>query len=133
MILQSPFREGRFGRCRTRRRLEMIQKRVEVVVLDQKDFQIGVGIVMLIDSSRRLKPKRGFAAAMWNLDQAASEAACARYRSEKAPCEVIAPETFAMIASLVPDPPAPKQAAADQGSDGNKSKKKPASKKPKKN
>ncbi len=81
----------------------------------------------------RLPEKRGFAAAMWNLDQPTSEAACARYRAEKAPCEVIAPETFAAIAALVPDPPPPKPAAAAQGSDGSKSKKKPARKKQKKN
>lgn len=81
----------------------------------------------------RLPEKRGFAAAMWNLDQASSEAACARYRAEKAPCEVISPETFATIAALVPDPPPPKPASAAQGSDGSKAKKKPASKKTKKN
>jgi hypothetical protein len=77
----------------------------------------------------RLPEKRGFAAAMWNLDQAASETACARYRTENAPCEVIAPETFAKIAALVPDPPAPPAANAAQGSDGGKAKKKPARKK----
>jgi D-alanyl-D-alanine carboxypeptidase len=81
----------------------------------------------------RLPEKRGFAAAMWNLDQSSSEAACARYRAENAPCEVIPPETFAMIASLVPDPPQPKPAAAAQGSDGSKPKKKPSSKTTKKN
>jgi D-alanyl-D-alanine carboxypeptidase len=80
----------------------------------------------------RLPEKRGFAAAMWNLDQPSSEAACVRYRAENAPCEVISPETFAMIASLVPDPPPPKPAAA-QGSDSSKTKKKPARKKTKKN
>ncbi|MCA3575600.1 MAG: D-alanyl-D-alanine carboxypeptidase, partial [Aestuariivirga sp.] len=80
----------------------------------------------------RLPEKRGFAAAMWNLDQATSEAACERYRADKAPCEVIPPETFARIAALVPDPPLPAPAAA-QGSDGNKVKKKPARKKKKKN
>jgi D-alanyl-D-alanine carboxypeptidase len=79
----------------------------------------------------RLPEKRGFAAAMWNLDQATSEAACERYRAEKAPCEVIPPETFARIAALVPDPPPPAPAAA-QGSDGSKAKKKPARKNTKK-
>jgi D-alanyl-D-alanine carboxypeptidase len=80
----------------------------------------------------RLPEKRGFAAAIWNLDQATSQAACERYRADKAPCEVIPPETFARIAALVPDPPPPAPAAA-QGSDGNKVKKKPARKKKKKN
>ncbi len=81
----------------------------------------------------RLPEKRGFAAAMWNLDQANSETACARYRADNAPCEVIAPETFARIAALVPDPPAPAAAAAAQGSDGSKAKKKTTRKKKKKN
>jgi hypothetical protein len=81
----------------------------------------------------RLPEKRGFAAAMWNLDQASSEAACARYRADNAPCEVISPETFATIAAMVPDPPPPAPAAAAQGSDGSKAKKKPARKKKKKN
>jgi D-alanyl-D-alanine carboxypeptidase len=81
----------------------------------------------------RLPEKRGFAAAMWNLDQAASEAACTRYRADNAPCEVITPETFATIAALVPDPPPPKPAPAAQGSDGSKSTKKPARTKKKKN
>lgn len=73
----------------------------------------------------RLPEKRGFAAAMWNLDQSSSETACARYQADKAPCEVIPPETFAKIAALVPDPAPPPAAAAAQGSDGGKSKKKP--------
>lgn len=81
----------------------------------------------------RLPEKRGFAAAVWNLGQADSETACARYRAEDAPCEVIPPETFARIAALVPDPPPPPAAATAQGSDGAKAKKKPpARKKPKK-
>ena len=81
----------------------------------------------------RLPEKRGFAAAVWNLDQAASEAACSRYRVEKAPCEVIAPETLARIAALVSDPPAAGAAATAQGSDGSKAKKPTRQKKKKKN
>ncbi len=80
----------------------------------------------------RLPEKRGFAAAMWNLDQVTSEAACGRYRADKAPCEVITPETFATIAALVPDRPAAKPPAATQGSDGGKTKKKPGRKNKKK-
>jgi D-alanyl-D-alanine carboxypeptidase len=81
----------------------------------------------------RLPEKRGFAAAMWNLDKVTSEAACARYKAHDAPCEVITPETLATIAALVPDPPPPKPATAAQGSDGSKSKKKPVRKKKKTN
>ena len=68
----------------------------------------------------RLPENRGFAAAMWNLDQASSEAACTRYHSEKAPCEVIPPETFAKIAALVPDPPPPPVTADPEGDDVSK-------------
>jgi D-alanyl-D-alanine carboxypeptidase len=81
----------------------------------------------------RLPEKRGFAAAMWNLDKMTSEAACSRYKAHGAPCEVITPETLATIAALVPDPPPPKPATAAQGSDGSKTKKKPAKKKKKTN
>ena len=80
----------------------------------------------------RLPEKRGFAAAVWKLDQATSETACARYRAENAPCEVISPEVFARIASLVPDPVPPPSATAAQGSDGSKVKKKSPSRKTKK-
>ena len=80
----------------------------------------------------RLPEKRGFAAAMWNLDRNTSETACARYRAENAPCEVIAPETFAKIAALVPDPPAPPPVTADPEGDEVTKVKKPASRKTKK-
>ena len=80
----------------------------------------------------RLPEKRGFAAAVWNLDQTASEAACSRYRAEKAPCEVFAPETLARIAALVPDSSAGGAATTAQGSDGSKTKKPARQKKKKK-
>ena len=54
----------------------------------------------------RMPGKGGYAAAMWNLDQQKSLAACAQYRTENAPCEVITPETFAQIAALTPEPAA---------------------------
>ena len=79
----------------------------------------------------RLPGKGGYAAAMWNLDQQQSLAACALYRNEKAPCDVITPETFAQIAALTPDPP-PAPAATAQGSDAVKIKKKSTAKKKKK-
>ena len=83
----------------------------------------------------RLPEKRGYAAAMWNLDQPTSESACARYRAEKAPCEVIPPETFAKIAALVPDPAPPQTMGDPEGDDTAKpaTKKKPPKKKKKKN
>jgi len=80
----------------------------------------------------RLPEKRGFAAAMWNLDKPASEAACARYHAEKAPCEVIPPETFARIAALVPDPAPPPILADPEGDDVSKPAKRPPAKKKKK-
>jgi D-alanyl-D-alanine carboxypeptidase len=83
----------------------------------------------------RLPEKRGYAAAMWNLDQPTSEMACVRYRAEKAPCEVIPPETFAKIAALVPDPAPPQTVGDPEGNDIAKPKKKkpPQKKKKKKN
>ena len=81
----------------------------------------------------RMPGKGGYAAAMWNLDQQKSLAACALYRSEKAPCDVITPETFAQIAALTPEPPKPTPAATAQGSDAVKIKKKSTGKKKKKN
>jgi D-alanyl-D-alanine carboxypeptidase len=76
----------------------------------------------------RMPGKGGFAAAMWNLDQQKSLAACAKYRTENAPCEVITPETFAQIAALTPEPP-PKPAPTTAQGDQSKTKKKPAKKK----
>lgn len=82
----------------------------------------------------RLPEKLGYAAAMWNLDKATSEAACARYRAEKAPCEVLPPETFAKIATLVPDPAPPSVTADPEGDEASKPvKKEPSRKKKKKN
>ena len=68
----------------------------------------------------RLPENRGFAAAMWNLDKATSETACMHYQAEKAPCEVIPPETFAKIAALVPDPPPPPVVADPEDEDAAK-------------
>jgi D-alanyl-D-alanine carboxypeptidase len=76
----------------------------------------------------RMPGKGGFAAAMWNLDQQKSLAACAKYRTENAPCEVITPQTFAQIAALTPEPP-PKPAPTTAQGDQSKTKKKPAKKK----
>ena len=66
----------------------------------------------------RLPEKGGFAAALWNLDQATSEAACAHYRAENAPCTVLTPAYFAQVAALLPDPaPVPAAAAGDPEDD----------------
>lgn len=81
----------------------------------------------------RLPEKLGFAAAMWNLDKASSEAACARYRAEKAPCEVLPPETLAKIAALVPDPAPPPIMADPEGDEVTKPVKKKRVQKKKKN
>jgi hypothetical protein len=72
----------------------------------------------------RLPGTAGYAAAVWALDQQTSLAACAAYRTEKAPCEVLPPDTLAQIAALTPVT-APKPAAAtEQGSDSGKKKRK---------
>ena len=80
----------------------------------------------------RMPGKSGYAAAMWNLDQQKSLAACARYRNENAPCEIITPDTFAQIAALMPERPPAMPATAAQGSDASKVKKKSTRKKKKK-
>ena len=81
----------------------------------------------------RMPGNGGYAAAMWNLDRQKSLAACAQYRVENAPCEVITPETFEQIAALTPEPPSkPAAVAAAQGSDAVKIKKKSIRKKKKK-
>ena len=72
----------------------------------------------------KLPGKSGYAAALWNLDQHKSLAACANYRNENAPCDVIAPEAFAEIAAVMPERPTVVPAAASQGSDAAKAKKK---------
>ncbi len=51
----------------------------------------------------KLPENRGYAAAVWNLDESTSTAACSRYRRERAPCEVITPGALAQIAALMPD------------------------------
>ncbi|MCA3554295.1 D-alanyl-D-alanine carboxypeptidase family protein [Aestuariivirga sp.] len=82
----------------------------------------------------RLPENRGFAAAVWNLDKPESEAACARYHAEKAPCEVIPPETFAKIAALAPDLARPPVTVDPEGDDVAKpAPKTPPAKKKKKN
>ncbi len=81
----------------------------------------------------RMPGKGGFTAAMWNLDQQKSLAACAKYRTENAPCEVITPETFAQIAALTPEPPPKPVATTAQGDQSKIKKKSPARKKKKKN
>lgn len=82
----------------------------------------------------RMPGKSGYAAMVWNLDQQRSLLSCASYREEGAPCDVLTPEAFALIAELTPEP-APKAAPATaEGSDSSagKAKDKPASKKKKK-
>ena len=65
----------------------------------------------------RLPEKRGFAAAVWNLDEAASEEACARYLGEKAPCTVLPPDVLAGLAALVADAKDAAPAAGDPEGD----------------
>jgi hypothetical protein len=72
----------------------------------------------------RMPGSGGYAAVMWNLDQQNSLAACTGYRAQKAPCEVLSPETFAQIAALTPEPPPKPVADTDEGSDGKTIKKK---------
>ncbi|MGB9143506.1 MAG: D-alanyl-D-alanine carboxypeptidase family protein [Aestuariivirga sp.] len=70
----------------------------------------------------RLPNKQGFAAMLWNIDQATSQGLCTDYRSQNAPCDVMTPQAFAQIAALSDEPePKPKtQAPVAQGSDEQK-------------
>ncbi len=72
----------------------------------------------------KLPDKQGFAAMVWNIDQARSLSMCAKYRGEKALCDVMTPETFAAIAALTPKPRSKVEKAQAQGSDDAKTKKK---------
>ena len=71
----------------------------------------------------KMPGKGGFAPVMWNLDREKSLAACAKYHTENAPCEVLTPETFEQIVALTPDPPPRPAAATAEGSDTGKAKK----------
>jgi hypothetical protein len=76
----------------------------------------------------RMPDKSGYAAMMWNLDQQASADLCNGLRAQNALCTVINPQESANIAALAArtEPAAP---AITQGSDSQKSKRKPARKK----
>ena len=77
----------------------------------------------------RMPGAKSFSAVLWNLDQPASFAICARYRSEQAPCDVMTPESFRQIAALTIEPVPKTQRREPQGSDGARPKKKKKSKK----
>lgn len=72
----------------------------------------------------RMPGGTSYAAVLWNMTQGASLAACAAYRRELAPCDVLTPELFAEITALTPDPPPAKALSTTQGSDSSKAKKK---------
>ena len=72
----------------------------------------------------RMPGKAGFAAVVWKLAEPQSLTACASYRQEQSPCDVLTPETFAQIAALTPEPPPKPKAQSVQGSDSGKTKKK---------
>lgn len=65
----------------------------------------------------RLPENRGFAAAVWNLDKATSEEACARYNGEKAPCTLLPPEVLAGLAAIAAEAKETAPAADDPEGD----------------
>ncbi len=81
----------------------------------------------------RLPEKRGFAAAVWNLDKTVSEEACARYHGEKAPCTVLPPDVVAGLAAVAPGPKDVAPAVADPEGDEAQSPKKSKPRRTKKN
>lgn len=70
----------------------------------------------------RMPDKSGFAAMLWNMDQATSENLCDAYHQQQAVCTVMPPQTFAGLAALAaqvePPPPVP----VAQGSDAQRPK-----------
>jgi len=72
----------------------------------------------------RMPGSTGFAAIVWNLDQATGLAACARYHSQQAPCEVLTPDIFAQLAAKAAVPKRIVPAAAAPATEGGKVKKK---------
>jgi D-alanyl-D-alanine carboxypeptidase len=72
----------------------------------------------------RMPGKAGFAAVVWKLAEPQSLTACASYRQEQSPCDVLTPETFAQIAALTPEPPPKPKPQTVQGSDSGKTKNK---------
>ncbi|MCB1432469.1 MAG: D-alanyl-D-alanine carboxypeptidase [Alphaproteobacteria bacterium] len=72
----------------------------------------------------RMPGKSGYAAMLWNLSQQDSLATCSHYREERAPCDVLTPETLEQIAEMAPEPPPKPANATAQGSDSSNTKKK---------
>ncbi|MFT3988381.1 D-alanyl-D-alanine carboxypeptidase family protein [Aestuariivirga sp.] len=78
--------------------------------------------------------KGGFAAVLANLDQQKGTELCTQYRADKAPCEVLSPQVFQQIATLMPKPKS-KAGNTEPGDDdgeaeGGDGKSKPPAKKP---
>lgn len=77
----------------------------------------------------RMPGSAGFAAIVWNLDQTTGLAACLRYHSQQAPCEVLTPDIIAQMAVTAAAPKRIVPTAAGPAAAGDKAKKK--TKKPK--
>jgi D-alanyl-D-alanine carboxypeptidase len=70
----------------------------------------------------RMPDKSGFAAMLWNMDQATSQSLCNAYHQQQAVCTVMPPASFTALAALAAQVEPPPQAPVAQGSDGQKPK-----------
>jgi D-alanyl-D-alanine carboxypeptidase len=70
----------------------------------------------------RMPDKTGYAAMLWNMDQATSESLCNAYHSQQAVCTVMHPQSFASLAALAAQTEPPPQPPVAQGSDAQKPK-----------
>jgi D-alanyl-D-alanine carboxypeptidase len=70
----------------------------------------------------RMPDKSGYAAMLWNMDEATSQSLCNAYHQQQAVCTVMPPAAFTALATLAAqvEPPPPSPVA--QGSDGQKPK-----------
>ncbi len=74
-------------------------------------------------------PGGGYGVMIWNIDQAHSLSTCAQFRRDGVYCNVMMPQSFAALVALVPKSRPKAEKPHAQGSDGLKSKTKPARRK----
>jgi len=77
----------------------------------------------------KMEGNAGFAAMMWNFDQATSLNICRQFRADGATCYVLPNTTIQQIAQRAPLPDVVVDAGTDQGSDTEKAKPSAAHKK----
>jgi len=71
----------------------------------------------------KLPGANGYAALVWDIDQPSSERVCTVFRNDHIYCDVMSPQSFAMVGALIAEKP-PQTAKGDAGAPVNKSTKK---------